>query len=132
MTNEKLFRLTEELLDCMEIAIENAQGLKVNELDKVFAFVHVGDKEYVNPEYICFEDQQRLIQLKKFVNKYPELNDEDLNKIFSMCKTRFAFLIEVQKVIPNLIHEINSHKDDKHIAYLYFGLKKTMEKENSI
>lgn len=132
MTNDKLFDLTYELLDAMEEAIENSKDLEVAKADMVFAFVHAGDKEYVNPNYISFEDQQKLIQLKKFVKKHPELSDVDLKQMFWLFKTEFAFFIEVQNVIPNLIAEINAHKDDKHLAYLYFGLKQTIEKENEI
>lgn len=132
MTNEKLYNLTYELLDLMENAIENAENLKVSEADMVFAFVHAGDKEYVNPNYISFEDQLKLIQLKNFVKKHPELSDEDLKQIFWLFKTEFAFFIDVQNVIPNLIAEINAHKDDKHVAYLYFGLTQTKDRETSM
>ena len=61
MTNEKLFDLTDELLDKMEIAKEEAKELKMQIGDKDFPFVHIEEKEYVNPKYLPFEYQ---IQIK--------------------------------------------------------------------
>ena len=131
MTNEKLFDLTEELLERMEFAKEEAKELKMQIGDKDFPFVHVGEKEYVNPKYLSFEYQIQIIALNRFVKEH-NIKQEDLNKILSMCKTRFSVLIDLNKTIPNLVQEIKNHKDEKFIPYFYFGLKNTIEKENTI
>ena len=57
---------------------------------------------------------------------------EDLDKILGMCKTRFAVLISVNKVVPNLVVEARLHKEEKHIPFLYFGLKQNKAAENNI
>ncbi|MBO5955014.1 MAG: hypothetical protein J6Q13_03510 [Clostridia bacterium] len=131
MTNEKLFNLTDELLEKIEVAKEQAKELKILSGDKDFPFVHIGEKEYVNPKYLPFEYQIQIIALNRFVKEH-NIKQEDLNKILSMCKTRFYVLIDVNKIIPNLVQEIKAHKDEKFIPYFYFGLKNTMEKENTI
>lgn len=131
MTNEKLFDLTDELLDKMEIAKEEAKELKMQIGDKDFPFVHIEEKEYVNPKYLPFEYQIQIIALTRFVKEH-NIKQEDLNKILSMCKTRFSVLIDLNKTIPNLVQEIKNHKDEKFIPYFYFGLKNTIEKENEI
>lgn len=130
MTNEKLFNLVDELLERMEIAKKEAEGLKMNSCDTQFPFVHVGDKEYVNPKYLSFEDHCKIVQLYKFLKEYSEIKEEDLIKILYINKTRFAVLIEVQKLIPNLVQECRMHNDEKYIPFLYFGLMQN--KENNI
>ena len=132
MTNEKLLELEKELLERMEVAKFDSIDLEINPLDYEFAFVHVGDKEYVNPKYISFADQLKIVQLIKFVKAHENLKEEDLLKILWKGKMQFGFLIDVCETIPNIMQEINSHKDEKHIAYLYFGLKNTTGKENLI
>ena len=127
MTNEKLFGLTEELLERVEIAKKEARLLKVNPEDKKFPFIHIGEKEYVNPKYLPFEYHCQFVQLFKFVRDYEGLKQEDLNKILSMCKTRFAVLINLNNVVENLVKEIRAHNDEKYISYMYFGLNKNKE-----
>ncbi len=129
MTNEKLFELTEELLERIEYAKQEAKGLNVNSRDVMFPFVHIEDREYVNPKYLPFESQVQIIALKRFVKEH-NLKQEDLNKILSMCKTRFSILIDVNKTIPNLVQEIKTHNDEKFIPYFYFGLTQNKKEEN--
>lgn len=132
MSNEKLFTLIEELLERMEIAKQEAKCLKVNSNDLKLQFVHVGDKEYVNPQFLPFEHHCQYVQLFKFLKEHNEVKQEDLDKILSMCKTRFAVLIEVNKVVPNLVQEYRLHDDEKYISYLFFGLKQNKENNISI
>lgn len=131
MSNEKLFNLIEELLEKMEMANEEAKNLEIFKGDVDFPFIHVGEAEYVNPKYLPFEYQVQIIALNRFVKQH-NLKQEDLNKILSMCKTRFAVLIDVNKTIPNLVKEIKTHKDEKFIPYFYFGLKQNKKEENVI
>ena len=131
MSNEKLFELTEELLEIMECAKERAKSLEMFKGDVDFPFVHIDDKEYVNPKYLPFAYQIQIIALNRFVKQH-NLKQEDLNKILGMCKTRFAVLIDVNKTIPNLVKEIKTHKDEKFIPYFYFGLKQNQKEENVI
>ena len=132
MTNEKLLELEKELLERMEVAKFESIDLQMNPLDYEFAFVHVGDKEYVNPKHISFADQLKIAQLIKFVKSHENLNEEDLIKILWKGKMHFAFLIDVCETIPNIMQEIRTHKDEKYIAYLYFGLKQTKDRETSM
>ena len=130
MTNEKLYDLTQELQQRIEIAKQDAKGLEVKSGDMLFPFVHVGDKEYVNPKFLPFEYQFQIIQLGEFLKEHREVKQEDLNKILTMCKTRFAVLVDVNKVVENLVREFRANTDEKHVPYLYFGLKQN--KENNI
>ena len=129
LSSKEVFDLAQELLDRMDIAIKEAEGLKVNECDKVFPFVHIGDNEYVNPKYLSFDDHFKIVQLCKFVRKNKELGSEDLNSILSMNESRFGVLLDVNKVIPNLVDEIRVHDDEKYISYMYFGLRQSKVKE---
>ena len=130
MTNETLFNLTEELQQRIEIAKQNAKRLEVKSGDIHFPFVHIGDKEYINPKYLPFEYQLQIIQLGEFLREHCEIKQEDLNKILTRCKTRFAVLVDVNRVVENLVKEFRLNKDEKHVPYLYFGLKQN--KENNI
>ena len=132
MTSEKIFEYAQELIGYMDIAQKEAEGLKMNPGDSEFIFVHIGNKEYVNPKYLSFVDHYKIVQLGKFLRNNPSVDDEALTQILSMNKSRFSILIEVQKVIPNLVQEMRTHKDEKFISYLYFGIKFGAQKENSI
>ena len=129
MSNETLFELTEELLEELEVAKQQAKSLEMCKADADFPFVHISEKEYVNPKYLPFECQIQILALNRFVKQH-NLKQENLNKILSMCKTRFAVLIDLNKTIPNLVKEIKMHKDEKFIPYFYFGLKQTKNEEN--
>lgn len=133
MTYEKLFNLAEELLERMEIAKKEAQDIKMNACDYGFYFVHCGDKEYVNPKYLSFENHCKIVQLCKFLNDHKKITNDDLIKILKMNKSRFEILIEVYEVVPNLADLARMKNDEKFISYLYAGNKfNTKELNQSI
>lgn len=132
MTDQKIFDLAQELLEHMDVAKQEAEGLKINPADSEFVFVHIGDKEYVNPKYLSFVDHYKIVQLGKFLRNNPSVDDEILTKVLSLNKERFSILIEVQNNVPNLVQEIKAHDDEKYISYLYFGIKFGQHKENII
>ena len=131
MRNEKLFDLVQELLERMEIAKKEAQDIKMNDGDSMFYFVHCGENEYVNPNFLSFVDQCKIIQLTKFLKEHPEIKDEDLKTMLWMHKMRCGILIDVYNTVENLITEARTHNDEKYISYLYFGLKQNQQKENN-
>ena len=132
MTNEKLFYLTQELLERMEIAKKEAADLDKKFVESDLSFVHIEDKEYVNPKLLPFVDHFKIVQLCKFLCFHNEIKEDDLLKILRMNKLRFQTLIKLKNVIPNLIDEARKHKDEKYISYLYVGLNQNNKKEKGL
>ena len=93
-------------------------------------FVHIGEKEYVNPKYLSFEDHFKIVHLCKLVRENPDMTNQDLEELLNMCVGRFKILIDVHDEVPNLVDEIRHHDDEKYVSYLYFGLKQN--KANNI
>ena len=117
MTDKEVFDLAQELLGHMDIAAKEAKGLKINPGDSEFVFVHIGNKEYVNPKYLSFVDHYKIVQLGKFLRNNPDVDDKVLKRILTLNKSRFSILIDVCEKINNLVQEIKSHDDEKYIPY---------------
>lgn len=128
MTNDKLTQLANELLAKMKKAKNEANNLKMNPSDKGLRFVHIENKEYVNPEFLSFAKQLEIVELREFLMQYEEVHEEELKKIFSLYQTEFEFLSEVMGLIPNFIHEIKKH-DEKYIAYSFIGIQQNIQQE---
>ena len=129
--NEGVFDLLPELAERMAEASIQAQEMKNIKCDSEFYFVHIGDKEYVNPKHMSFEDQLKIMQFVEFLKKHPTVNKRTLKEIFAMSG-RFELLKDLCKIIPNVIEEANTHDDEKYIPYLYFGLKQTYQNQNML
>ena len=132
MTSKELFNLTQDLVEIIEIAKIEARSIKMPNCEKEFRFVHCGDKEYINPKYISFEAQCQIIQLGKFVKMYPTITNEDLAMILIENRSNCGIMLDAFNTIPNFVEEARSHKEEKHLLFLYFGIKQTIEKENNL
>ena len=121
---ESVFDLLPELTERMAEATIQAHLIRGIKCDNEFYFIHIGDKEYVNPQYLSFEDQFKIIEFVRFLKEHPNLNNRTLKEIFAQGD-KFYLLKDVYKTIPNILCEARSHDDEKYIPYLYFGLKQT-------
>ncbi len=128
---ESVFDLLPELAKRMTEASIKAQEMQDIQCDNEFYFVHIGDKEYVNPKYISFEDQFKIIEFVRFIKEHPNLTNRTLKELFAQGD-KFDLLQDVYKIIPNIIDEIKIHEDEKYIPYLYFGLKRNQQYVNNV
>lgn len=132
MDCKRVFDLSVELIERMDIAHKEAQFIHMGEGDRDLFFIHDGDRELVNPRYLSFEKHCEIVQLSKFVRQCRDIDSESLKKILGMNKTKFQFLIEVESVVPNLVEEIRGHEDEKYISYLYAANKMFSNKEKGL
>ena len=129
MRLERIFDLSNELLERMEIAKKEASLIKIDQGNESFHFVHAGDKEYINPKILPLVDHCKIVQLTKFLRENEDVDKKILDKILSMNKTRFEVLIDVVKYVPFILDVVKDNKDEKFMSYLYIGNKMTeMEK----
>ena len=131
MTNEEIKTLADELLTNMQIAKLEAVNLKMNPSDKGLRFVHIENKEYINPEQLTFEKQLRLIKLKEFLDKHTNIQEEEMRAILNSQEIEFEFLKEVADLIPNFVNGIRKH-DEKYMSYMYVGLIQIKQEDLSV
>lgn len=128
---ERVYDLLPVLNDRMKLATTEAQKIKKIKCDHVLNFVHIGDKEFINPKHISFEDQLKIIGFVNFVKEHPDIDTRTIKEIFALGRG-FTILKEVYKLIPNFIEECLNHDDEKYIPYLYFGLKQNQHNEHKV
>ena len=132
MDAKRVFDLAVDLIERINVAHEEATMININKGDEDLFFVHDGDKEFVNPKHLSLSKHCEIKQLSNFVRLYRDIDEENLDLILNMNKTKFQFLIEVKSVVPNLVEEIRSRNDERYVSYLYATNKMYPNKENNL
>ena len=122
---ETVFNLLPEVTERMVYASVEAEKLGNKDFDDSFNFVHIDDKEYINPKLISFENQFKIIAFYRFLKDHPNITNRTLKEIIAYYP--YEIIKDVCKIIPNIIEECKTHNDEKYIPYLYFGLKQSQE-----
>lgn len=131
MTTEELFAYAEELYGRMKLAGKEAAELKTMNIEEPgIYFVHCGDKEYVNPKLLPFENHFMIVQFGEFIRLNKNLRYQDILKILNQNENMFSFLKDVLYVMPNIVEEARRKHDEKFLSYMYWGLKNQSVNKN--
>ena len=131
MTTEDKFAYCEELYGRMKIAEKEAAGIKTMQVEEPgLYFVHIGDKEYVNPQLLPFEKHFMIVQFGEFIRLHNNLRYQDVLKILNQNESMFSFLLDVLDVMPNIVEEARRNHDEKFLSYMYWGLKNQTVNKN--
>lgn len=120
MDKEFLKELEVELAERISKANERAKDLVVEKQYDDLIFVHIGGKEYINPNILPFEVHFQIIALVKFIREFNLLTNKDIVAILN-SREEFQHLRDVPNRIPNLVEYIAkvNCNDEKQIPYFY-------------
>ncbi|MBQ9795335.1 MAG: hypothetical protein IJW36_00030 [Clostridia bacterium] len=119
MVNEKLRDLVKELIERIKYAKIEAGKMSVPKEQEGNTFIHDGDKHFVHPSIVPFDVHCEIVELFKFVRKYPNISDHELKFILSSNEFYFHNLKQVYQKVPNLLKEFFVKNEEKHVPFLY-------------